>query len=70
MAHAEDLVEGQGIAQDWQAYLQAVIRPRRWIDGIGILACCETMGVRACVLQKCKRSGELLPTSFFVPEGK
>eukprot|EP00969_Alexandrium_andersonii_P050289 2207039-Alexandrium_andersonii.AAC.1 len=48
VAHAEEFAEGQETAQGWQADLQAVIRPRRWIDGVGILACCGTMGARAC----------------------
>eukprot|EP00969_Alexandrium_andersonii_P302198 13358612-Alexandrium_andersonii.AAC.1 len=28
------------------------------------------MGVRVCVIQQCKRSGEWLPTGIFAPSGK
>eukprot|EP00969_Alexandrium_andersonii_P292273 12917923-Alexandrium_andersonii.AAC.1 len=34
------------------------------------MSACEVMGTRVVVLQKCKRTGEWLPTGFFSPEGK
>eukprot|EP00969_Alexandrium_andersonii_P076692 3381657-Alexandrium_andersonii.AAC.1 len=33
--HMEDLQAGQDIAKSWPAYLEAILRPCRWIDGIG-----------------------------------
>eukprot|EP00969_Alexandrium_andersonii_P240378 10611844-Alexandrium_andersonii.AAC.1 len=41
--HMEDLQSGQSLALCWASYLEAILRPGRWIDGIGILAACETL---------------------------
>eukprot|EP00969_Alexandrium_andersonii_P319323 14106236-Alexandrium_andersonii.AAC.1 len=47
----EDLQAGQELAKSWSAYLEAILRPCRWIDGVGILAACETMHVRVVIMR-------------------
>eukprot|EP00969_Alexandrium_andersonii_P109803 4844245-Alexandrium_andersonii.AAC.1 len=63
--HMEDLQLGQELAKSWPADLEAILRPCRWIDGIGILAACETMQVRVVIMRWRKRTQQRMPTGFF-----
>eukprot|EP00969_Alexandrium_andersonii_P088980 3927183-Alexandrium_andersonii.AAC.1 len=60
--HMEDLSEGQSLAKDWAKYKEAVLRPRRWIDGIGVLASADALGVNLVIVQWCRRKREWLPS--------
>eukprot|EP00969_Alexandrium_andersonii_P235129 10381348-Alexandrium_andersonii.AAC.1 len=42
----EDLGPNEEVKSTWASYKRAVLKPKRWIDGVGILASAETLGVR------------------------
>eukprot|EP00969_Alexandrium_andersonii_P104876 4626960-Alexandrium_andersonii.AAC.1 len=44
--HMEDLGPNEELPSTWASYKRAVLKPKRWIDGIGILASAETLGAR------------------------
>eukprot|EP00969_Alexandrium_andersonii_P068690 3029792-Alexandrium_andersonii.AAC.1 len=65
----EDLPEGANPPETWAAYKEAILRPRRWIDGLGIMAACEVCGIKVAILQQCRRTKQWMPTCFFIPQG-
>eukprot|EP00969_Alexandrium_andersonii_P243489 10756319-Alexandrium_andersonii.AAC.1 len=67
----EDLQGDQQPPGCWKAYKEAVLKPKRWIDGIGLMSACEVAGVRIIILQHCRKRLQWLPTTFLGPrEGK
>eukprot|EP00969_Alexandrium_andersonii_P116099 5134311-Alexandrium_andersonii.AAC.1 len=48
--HMEDVGPAEALPSSWGTYKMAFLKPKRWVDGIGLRAACEVLRVSVCVI--------------------